>query len=119
MFDGNEEHEPRGEREEALHHHPHAHIEHLAQQAGTEAGQAIEGIARSIASPEGVDDEEEHGKCTRQARRDGCTGNAQFRKSPMTEDEEIVEEDVARHHDHRVELQHTGTGGGDIEGAEQ
>ena len=43
---------------------------------------------------------------------------AQRRETEFAEDQDIVEDDVAQHHDEGVERERAGVGGADVEGAE-
>ena len=118
MFNGQKEDKPRAERQEILYHYPHTQIEHIFQDAKAETRHGIEGIFCAVDAPRGINEEEEEGNDFRQGRTDGRTLYAKGWKAEFAEDQDIVEDDVAQHHDEGVERQRAGVGGADIKGAE-
>ena len=62
-----------------------------------------------------VDDEEEHRNPFGERRGDGCSGDAQCRKTPFPENKHIVEHHVGKDHDDRIARQYAGAGRGDVE----
>ena len=117
MLDGQKEDKPRAERQEILYHYPHAQIEHIFQNAKAKTRHGIEGIFCAVDATRGIDKEEEEGNDFRQGRTDGRTLYAQSRETEFAEDQNIVEDDVAQHHDEGVERERAGVGGADIKGA--
>ena len=113
-----EEQEPGGEGDGVLYHGPQRHAEHASQHVGTEAGYAVQPVLADVDAAAGVEDEEEQRDALGQRGADGGTGDAQCGQSAVAEYQQVVEHDVAQHHDDGVQRQRLGLRGAQEEGAE-
>ena len=69
--------------------------------------------------PPRIADEKEHRKSACHRRGDGSSCDAEFGKSEVTQNEQVVEHHVAQHHHDRVELEGARLRSGDEERAKQ
>ena len=118
MFDVEEEEEPRGQREEVLYHRPQRYVQHAAQHAAAEAGDAVEAIFADVDAAAGVEDEEQERHAFGQRRTQGGAGDAHGREAEVAENQDVVEHHVAQHHHHRVQGQGAGLYRAQEEGSE-
>ena len=119
MLNGDEKEKPRAQRQEALHHHPQAHTEHLAEQTQFEFRQPIEGVTTIVDFQHGVRHKEEHGNAARQRRGNGRPGDAERRTTEVPEHQSIVEHHVGQDHHHGVVFEHPRLRGAHKKGTKQ
>ncbi len=113
-----EEHEPGGEREEVLYHGPERDVEHAFEHRGVELGDAVQSVLAAVDAAAGVEDEEQERDAFGQRGAYGGSGDAEGGHPQLAEDEDVVEDDVAQHHDDGVQRERLGLCGAQKEGAE-